>query len=955
MKFSQKVASFSVAFMLLGQAYVANAQHTFVAAAGSTKAGQVNGVIDNNPSTGWPLDKSDLKKEQSLQLTLASPGDVDGLSFLVSHINEKKLKDLLSIYITYDPANPGNPIPFTVKKEGDQLVVNFKSTYGAHIKLGFKSGVVTGPIQINELYVHYSDAKVAEFDGDLKNAKWMNPTLSIAERVKSLLAVMKPEEKISLLREGWGIPGMPKYGIPAVNKVEDVHGFSYGSGATVFPQAIGMGATWDKALIKEVGETIGDETVSAHTLQAWSPVLDVAQDPRWGRMEETYGEDPILVSMIGGAWITGIKSKGIMVTPKHFAAHGAPLGGRDSHDIGLSERELREVHLVPFRDAFEKYKADATMVNYSSVLGVPSDKSKWLMMDVLRDEWGFTGFVVSDCGGINNMTAKKHYVAKDKIEAANEALAVGVAVNCGDTYNDKTVIEAAKEGKINMENLNFTASTLLSTMFKKGYFETTPAKSLDWNTVYPGWRSPEHLALARKTAAKSIVLLKNEKETLPLKQGTKTIAVLGPGADNLQPGDYSPKTKEGQLVSVLTGIKEHVGANAKVLYNRGCTFVGSDSLDIEGAVKAAKQSDIAVLVLGDCSTSESTQGIIKTSGEANDYASLILPGEQQKLLEAVCAAGKPVVLVLQAGRPYNLKYAAANCAAILVNWLPGEQGGYATADVLFGDYNPAGRLPVTFPQSVAQLPLYYNFKPSGRKYNYVDMKYYPLYPFGFGLSYTSFEYSDLETKIQQDGSVAVSAKVRNTGTLAGDEVVELYITDMYASIDTRVMELKNFDRIHLNPGETKKVDFVLSPYDLSLLNVDMDRVVEPGDFKIMVGGSSPAYIADDQIKNSVGFKSSTQGLNATIDYKEAYGADFELSKGGFDRDSISGKKLYYINIKNNGNLTDADRVNMYVDGKFVEEHHFEIEPGKEKKVYFKFDYNGASKVIFTTRHASLIL
>jgi len=644
-----------------------------------------------------------------------------------------------------------------------------------------------------------------------------------------------------------------------------------------------------------------------------------------------------------------------MVTPKHFAAHGAPLGGRDSHDIGLSEREIREVHLVPFREAIEKYHADAVMVNYSTINGEPGDKNKWLLKDVLRDEWGFNGFVVSDCGAIGNLTSRKHYVARDRVEAANEALAVGVAVNCGDTYNNAEVIAAANDGRINMDNLNYTCATLLSTMFRKGLFDNNPSKPLNWHTAYPGWRSEEHKAMARKAEQEAIVLLKNDNQLLPLNKNGKTIAVIGPGADDLQPGDYTAALQPGQLISVLAGIKAHVSNDTKVLYEKGCSFWGDDSLNMNGAVDIARQSDVAVLVLGDCSTSEAVHGIKKTSGEANDYASLILPGAQEKLLEAVCATGKPVVLVLQSGRPYDLSYASAHCKAILVNWLPGEEGGPATADVLFGDYNPAGRLPMTFPKSVAQLPLYYNFRPSGRGYNYVDMDFYPLYSFGYGLSYTTFEYSDMQASIEDDGSVNVSAKVRNTGMLAGDEVAELYVTDMYSSVDTRVMELKDFDRISLNPGEVKTVNFRLTPYQLSLLNVDMDRVVEPGTFKIMVGGRSPLFIAGDQIKNSVGYRSSAEGISDTINYTKSFAADFVISKGDYENDSITGKKQLYVNVANQGNITDADKISMYVDGKYADEHHFEIKPGEKKKIDFAFDYPGAKTIVFATKHKNLIV
>jgi beta-glucosidase len=434
-----------------------------------------------------------------------------------------------------------------------------------------------------------------------------------------------------------------------------------------------------------------------------------------------------------------------------------------------------------------------------------------------------------------------------------------------------------------------------------------------------------------------------------------TIAVIGPGADDLQPGDYTAKLQPGQLVSVLSGVKKAVGGATQVLFEKGCEFYSTDSSRIKDAVAAAKKAEVVVMVLGDCSTSEAMSGVKKTSGEANDYASLILPGYQQKLLEAICAVGKPVVLVLQSGRPYNLSYASQHCKAILVNWLPGQEGGYATADVLFGDYNPAGRLPMTFPKDVAQLPLYYNFKTSGRQYAYVDMPFYPLYPFGYGLSYTTFNYSDLKTSVNDDGSVTVTATVTNTGNVAGDEVVQLYVTDMYASVKTRVTELKDFARVTLAPGEAKKMSFVLSPYQLSLLNDEMDRVVEAGDFKILVGGKSPSFKASDEIKNSVAFANNAEGVSGMLQYNKKFAAAFSMTTGNVFVDSIIGKKILPVLVKNNGNLTDVGTVSMYVNGNRADDvHHFEVEPGKEKQVEFILNEDVAGKqVTFASKHVSI--
>ncbi|MBV4357576.1 glycoside hydrolase family 3 C-terminal domain-containing protein [Pinibacter aurantiacus] len=935
--------------------YTANTQGQtkyFMSAVASVNQAAVGQSFDGDTKTGWALRSDELKKEQSVLFTLYKPGNVNGLHIVTDNLTAEALKKSLTIYVTYDPVNLGTPVVYNVS--GNKTFdVSFPAKYGAHLKMVIKEGSIKSPVTFKEITVEYGGAMTDATE--LKNKPWLNASLPVNERVLLLLKVMTPAQKMELLREGWGIPGIPSLGIPFVNKVEAIHGFSYGSGATIFPQSIGLGATWNKQLIEKVAETIGDETVSANTVQAWSPVLDVAQDARWGRCEETYGEDPVLVSEIGGAWIKGYQSKGLMVTPKHFAAHGAPLGGRDSHDIGLSDREMREIHLVPFRHVIEKYKCQSIMVAYSDFYGVPDAKSKELLKGILREEWGFDGYVVSDCGAIGNLTSKKHFTATDVVEAANQSLAAGVATNCGDTYNNPKVIEAAKNGGLNMDDLNFTCSTLLATMFRNGLFDHNPAKPLNWNTIYPGWNSPAHKEMARQAARESIVLLKNEEKVLPLSKKVSTIAVIGPGADDLQPGDYTAKLQQGQLVSVLSGVKKAVGVATQVLFEKGCEFYSTDSSRIKDAVAAAKKAEVVVMVLGDCSTSEAMSGVKKTSGEANDYASLILPGYQQKLLEAVCAIGKPVVLILQSGRPYNLSYASQHCKAILVNWLPGQEGGYATADVLFGDYNPAGRLPMTFPKDVAQLPLYYNFKTSGRQYAYVDMPFYPLYPFGYGLSYTTFNYSDLKTSTNDDGSVNVTATVTNTGSTAGDEVVQLYVTDMYASVKTRVTELKDFARVTLAPGEAKKMSFVLSPYQLSLLNDEMDRVVEAGDFKILVGGKSPSFKASDEIKNSVAFTNSAEGVSTMFHYNKKFAASFSMTTGKIFVDSIIGKKILPVLVKNNGNLTDVGTISMYINGNRADDvHHFEVEPGKEKQVEFILNEDVAGKqVTFTSKHVSI--
>ena len=953
---NKKIVSLSIIIVLYALFDpVSTAQENKIAVvSASVNTTSVQNMFDGNKQTGWQLTTNDLKNNQWVMFSLQTPGDVKGLTLQTKGLKKENWQNAVNVYVTYDPMNPGEAVACSVQEKQGLFTIAFPSKYGAHIKISLDGSKISAPFSIQEMDV-LMEKITDKVVNNNKERQYMNAGLPLEERVEDLLSQMTSEDKMELIREGWGIPGVPHLGIPSVMKVEAIHGFSYGSGATVFPQAIGLGASWNKELVEEMAAAIADETKAANAIQAWSPVLDVAQDPRWGRCEETYGEDPVLVSGIGGAWIKGYQSKGLWTTPKHFGGHGAPLGGRDSHDIGLSEREVREVHLVPFRHVIKEYDCQSIMMAYSDYAGVPVAKSTELLKGILHDEWGFDGFIVSDCGAISNLTAKKHYTAVDKVEAANQALAAGIATNCGDTYNDPQVIEAAKNGRLDMQNLDNVCRSMLRPMFRAGLFEHNPSSRLDWDKVYPGWNTPEHQEIARRVAHESIVLLKNESNLLPLSKDIKKIAVIGPAADDLQPGDYTSKPQPGQLKSVLTGIKQAVSKNTKVIYEKGCEFFYPDNFEVEKAVKAAKEADVAVLVLGDCSNSESGPTLKHTSGENSDYASLILPGNQQKLLEAVCKTGKPVVLILQAGRPFNLTYASVHCDAIFVNWLPGQEGGPATADVLFGDYNPAGRLPMTFPRDVSQLPLYYNFKTSGRRYEYVDMEYYPLYPFGYGLSYTSFSYSDLKTSVGDNGNINVQATVTNIGKVEGDEVVQLYITDMYASVKTRIMELKDFTRIKLQPGESETVSFILTPYQLSLLNDNMDRVVEKGAFKIMVGGKSPSYLATDKIKDSVGYKDEKQGVTTTIDYPYGYQADFNIRVAHTEEDLIHKEKKIQILIKNTGSLTDVGKIAMYVDGvQTGAVRHYELEPDKEKIINFSIAKQEAKQLLFVTKYKSVL-
>ena len=923
-----------------------------IAASSSAAQSSVANAFDGDLSTVWTLDAASLRQPQWLMLTIGNPGDVQTITLSQKGASADQLRRALEIYVTYDPMNLGTPVDFDVTNSQGNTVLTFPAKYGAHVRIAVKPDVISKPWSLAELSVGIVPA-AASVDDKGVDRSYLDNSLPLDRRIEILLAQMTPEEKMELIREGWGIPGVPRLGIPDIKKVEAIHGYSYGSGATMFPQVLGMAASWNRPLLYKVTEAIGRESLDAGSIAAWSPVLDVAIDPRWGRCEESFGEDPYLCSELGKAWVNGYQSLGLITTPKHFGAHGAPLGGRDSHDVGFNEREMREVHLVPFREVFRECKPQSVMMSYGDYMGVPVGKSKELLRGILRDEWGFDGFIVSDCGAIANMTSRKHYTARDKVEAANDALRAGIATNCGDTYNDKDVIAAAVNGQLDSEALDDVCRDMLRVMFRMNLFENNPCKPLDWNRQYESWQSPEHVGLAREMARQSMVLLKNADDILPLSKSIGTIAVIGPGADNLQLGDYSGKTLPGQLKTVLDGIKGAVSPSTKVIYAKGCGFTTDDSSMLNEAVDAARKADVAVVVLGDYAGHPSIDGEKPTSGENHDLASLRFQGMQNLLLDMVSATGTPVILVAQIGRPYDLSAASRQAKGILVNWYPGQEGGLATADVLFGDYNPAGRLPMTFPESAAQLPLNYNFKTSGRRYEYVDMEFYPLYRFGYGLSYTTFSYSNLSINTLPDGNVEVKADVTNTGTRPGDEVAQLYVTDMYASVKTRVMQLKGFERISLEPGQTKTVTFTLTPYDLSLLNVDLDRVVEPGEFKIMVGGMSPDFIARDNIKHSLSYPEG-RGVIGTLDYERPAAADFKYTVHEVRHNLDDSSDIVTVEVANTGNLTDTGTLTLYVDGTRTGDiRHYELNPSQSKFIDFKIPASQWKNLNFVSRHSVL--
>ena len=647
-----------------------------------------------------------------------------------------------------------------------------------------------------------------------------------------------------------------RLGIPWLFRGEALHGYM-GYHATSFPQVPALASSWDPELVRQVFTAASDEMSAVGVKQAFTPVLDLARDPRWGRSEECYGEDPYLVSRMGVAAIRGLQGPDwsigkhhVLATAKHFTAHGQPETGVNTGPANFSERILRENFLLPFQAAVQEAKVASVMASYNEIDGIPSHINSWLLQRVLREEWGFQGYVVSDGGGIH-MLVEKHGVAASDADAARMALAAGIDYDLSDGVPFRTLLEQVQLGKVPVSQIDRAVSGELTAKFRAGLFDDP---FVDPDYAEQTTHSPEHRALALKAAQKAVVLLKNEQLLLPLDpKKHKTIAVIGPNAADVHVGGYGRQPAHG--VSLLQGIRERA-AGAKVLYAEGCKITlgaqgwmgwmeeqtqladpRTQEASIRQAVQVAKKADVAILVVGE---TESTNREAWSQTHLGDRHDLDLLGAQNELIRRVVETGVPTVVFLLNGRALSINYAATHAKAILEGWYLGQEGGTAAAQILFGDVNPGGKLPVSFPQSVGQLPIYYNHKPTTDR-DYLDMTHDPLFPFGHGLSYTRFSFENLRlepTKIGPGGSVAVHVEVTNTGSREGDEVPQLYIHQRVASVTRPVKELRGFRRISLKPGEKQTVTFTLTPEALSMLNAEMHRVVEPGIFDVMVGPSS---------------------------------------------------------------------------------------------------------------------
>ena len=681
-----------------------------------------------------------------------------------------------------------------------------------------------------------------------------------------------------------------RLGIPILLAEEAPHGHM-AIGTTVMPTSLGLAASWDEEAMEEVGRAVAEELCAVGARIAYGPVVDLARELRWSRVEETYGEDPSLTARLAGAFVRGLSpkkngwDKGVVATLKHFTAYGAPLGGHNGHVSVIGERDIYENVLPVFKACVDE-GALSVMTSYNSINGIPCTANKELLSGLLRDQWGFDGIVVSDLGSIDGLRGT-HRIAKDNAEAGKIALEAGVDVDLGARCYSQ-IKELVENGSIRQEVLDRAVSRVLALKFSLGLFDH-PYLDPDRVSVV---RSRAHGEVALKMAREGVVLLEN-KGILPLDKGMK-VAVIGPNADMMynQLGDYTAPQLEGNICTPLEGIREKIGSK-RVVYEKGCAIRDTLWNGIAGAVRAARESDVAIVFVGGSSARDFETRYIETgaalvnersvsdmeSGEGYDRSTLTLLGLQEDLLKAVKATGTPLVVVYIEGRPLDKSWAKEHADALLTQFYPGQAGGYAIADVLFGDYNPAGRLPVSVPRSVGQLPVYYN-QPFPGGGNYIDSPGTPLYAFGYGLSYTTFSYDDVRCLIDghefrvsdvpaprgrgiggpgrpggpgaappapvrdtvsfagADSRMEVVVTLTNTGSVDGDEVVQLYLTDMLATTVRPRQQLRAFKRVHVKAGETVRVSLLLTPDDFGLYDRKMEHVIEDGDFTLRIGPSS---------------------------------------------------------------------------------------------------------------------
>lgn len=714
--------------------------------------------------------------------------------------------------------------------------------------LGWEMYTKTGKneVTVSELYKKkMAEAPVGSFWAVLRADPWTQKTLETGLSPELSAKALNALQKYAVEET--------RLGIPVLFAEECPHGHM-AIGTTVFPTALSAASTWNEGLMLKMGEAIALEARLQGANIGYGPVLDVAREPRWSRMEETFGEDPVLTTIMGVAMMKGMQGKvqndgkHLYATLKHFAAYGVPESGHNGSRANCGMRQLLSEYLPPFRKAV-KEGAGTLMTSYNAIDGVPCTANKELLTDVLRNQWGFKGFVYSDLISIEGIVGMR--AAKDNKEAAVKALKAGLDMDLGGNAFGKNLKKAYEEGLITMADLDRAVGNVLRLKFQMGLFENPyVSPELAKKLVH----SKEHKELARQVAREGVVLLKNEG-VLPLSKHIGHLAVIGPNADEMynQLGDYTAPQVREEVATVLDGIRAAVSESTRVTYVKGCAVRDTTATDIPDAVAAAQKADAVVLVVGGSSARDFKTKYISTGaatvsedaktlpdmdcGEGFDRSSLRLLGDQEKLISAVASTGKPLVVVYIQGRTMNMNLAAEKAQALLTAWYPGEQGGMGIADILFGDYSPAGRLPVSVPRSEGQLPVFYS---QGTQRDYVESKGTPLYAFGYGLSYTRFTYSGLELQkgTEMETLQTVACTVTNTGNRDGEEVVQLYIGDKVASVSQPPLLLKAFQRIFLKKGESRQVIFHLKKDDLAIYDSEMNYVVEPGEFKVMVGAAS---------------------------------------------------------------------------------------------------------------------
>ncbi|MFX0121104.1 MAG: glycoside hydrolase family 3 N-terminal domain-containing protein [Candidatus Hodarchaeota archaeon] len=708
---------------------------------------------------------------------------------------------------------------------------------------------------------------------------YKDPSLPSHERTKDLMSRMTLEEKIgqmcqldlshdptiwiyernigSYLNAKWEdtqrlqkMALETRLKIPLIFGIDAVHGHCFHDGATVFPSQLAMSCSWNPNLLEEVARITALEMIHTGFHWTFSPILCIGRDPRWGRVNETFGEDPFLVGVLASAMVRGYQGnslsdpESVLACPKHFVAYGETIGGRDSTEAEVSKRKLKSIFLPPFKAVVDT-GCGSIMAGYHSIDGTPCSANSWLLKEVLKKEWGFKGFILTDWANVTWLHELQR-VAPSLLDAAEIALSSGndMIMSTPEFYN--IIIKRIKEGHIYEKLIDEACSRILEVKFRLGLFEQKGLLKTDPNGGIIGCLA--HKKKALEAALQSLVLLKNDNNLLPLRENIGKIAVLGPNADNsiAQLGDWSfgkvlnwpPRDSDvvnghkDNIMTVLDGIKKRVKDQSSLLYVKGCDVLNLDDKDIQKAVHAAREANVAIAVVGDN---------LSLNGEHKDRASLDLTGAQQELLESVKATGTPLIVVLINGKPLTIPWIAENADAILEAWNPGNEGGNAVANVLFGDFNPCGKLTISFPRHIGQLPIYYNQLPGWHGGKYIDMDADPLFAFGFGLSYTNFQYSNLnfsKTELKEHERLVVFVDVKNTGHREGTEIVQLYVNDKYSSITTPIKELKGFKHVTLQPGEKKEVNITLLISKLALINSEGVECVEPGEFEIMVGSSS---------------------------------------------------------------------------------------------------------------------